>query len=1275
MWGKFKSGRNSGETDSPVMGTVENGFNMTRYSRRKIEEKQFRIKLDTREIVWSRNNAQKTVDAVNTRDIKEIRKGKVSKDFEKWLEEVNKVDINTCFSIYYGNKFVLKTLSLNAKSSLEADKWVKGLNHLCNENKNVSSTLVNDIWLKKEFSKLERNETINMRDLKPWIFSINQKLSNLKIKEVYQEIDSEFKELNFVGFKTFYQKLILLNVPDMVQHYIKNKSVLTAEDFQDFVLMEQKDLTYNDIEKVKRMIVNYLDDPFNQTRTSFTVSEFCDYLFSRENSIFQQHPWGEVSQNMDLPLNYYWIASSHNTYLTGDQIKSESSTDAYARVLRMGCRCIELDCWDGPDQYPIIFHGHTLTTKIRFMDVLKTIKENAWVASEYPLILSIENHCSIVQQRNMSLGFKDVFRDDLLVEPLTAPNPACLPSPNQLKRKIIIKHKKLPEGDTSGFVKNDDEAISEAEMIMNGSVKNGILYMEDPIEKKWNPHFFMLSETRLNYTEQALDDGGEGEDGGDDITSPSSAQNSPASLAGPNLITNTEEMHFSEEWFHGKLPGGRLEAERLLKQYGDLGDGTFLVRESETFVGDYSLSLWRTSNHNHCRIRSRHDKGRIKYFLVDQNVFDSLYSLITYYKQHPLKSSYFQQVLTQPVPQPEAHRDKEWYYENLSRDEAEDMLSRIQEEGVFLVRRRQPSTRDNDLFHYAISFRSEGKIKHCKIKKEDRLFVMGNATFETLVELVNYYKKCPLYRKMKLKYAATEQLIKDLGVKPRTDCIYHCQNDYQNPNEIEQKQLSVRALYDFRASKNDELTFCKHAIITNVQKEDGGWWKGDYAGRLQVWFPANYVEEVNTDAEVDGLPLGKMQKGFIDLAGVTVDRLPLRHQGDRYFIFRIISPVAFQSPIEIATTSEEDMQAWLAKIRESSCNAERQIQEIHIIERSMKIAKELSDVIVYCQPVKYSEDKVLSGKTNYYEMFSLPETRVFDKNTQGRQNISTLIQANKKTVTRIYPKGQRIDSSNYDPMIMWNCGCQLVALNYQTGDKSMQLNHGRFMVNGGCGYVLQPECLRLNNFNPYLTKSLPSRNQSITIVINILGARHLIKTKKGLSCPFVEVEIVGCQYDNNKYKTKTFSDNGLNPTWSNEMCTFDIINPDMCLLRFVLQDEDMFGDPNFLGQATYPLSSLRTGMRSVQLRNEYSEEMEMSALLVFLQIENFNDEDDTYSSIQDLRDDFVKIQLEIENKEKKQENDSEMRELKDKKSKTEKLLIEKNEQRLKARLQKKKSKS
>ncbi|CAL4064307.1 unnamed protein product, partial [Meganyctiphanes norvegica] len=58
--------------------------------------------------------------------------------------------------------------------------------------------------------------------------------------------------------------------------------------------------------------------------------------------------------------------------------------------------------------------------------------------------------------------------------------------------------------------------------------------------------------------------------------------------------------------------------------------------------------------------------------------------------------------------------------------------------------------------------------------------------------------------------------------------------------------------------------------------------------------------------------------------------------------------------------------------------------------------------------------------------------------------------------SRVYPKATRVDSANYNPVPMWNNGCQMVSLNFQTGDRAMQLNEGRFLQNGRCGYVLRP---------------------------------------------------------------------------------------------------------------------------------------------------------------------------------------------------------------------------
>jgi len=77
------------------------------------------------------------------------------------------------------------------------------------------------------------------------------------------------------------------------------------------------------------------------------------------------------------------------------------------------------------------------------------------------------------------------------------------------------------------------------------------------------------------------------------------------------------------------------------------------------FACYYVNLLRRQGVVSHCRIKSRADRGQVKYYLIENKLFDSLYGLITFYRQHPLKSHEFEQVLTEPVPQPESHRGKE----------------------------------------------------------------------------------------------------------------------------------------------------------------------------------------------------------------------------------------------------------------------------------------------------------------------------------------------------------------------------------------------------------------------------------------------------------------------------------------------------------------------------------------------------------------------------------------------------------------------------------------
>ncbi len=106
----------------------------------------------------------------------------------------------------------------------------------------------------------------------------------------------------------------------------------------------------------------------------FSFEDFVDYLFSPANSALCSRSVSSVRQSMDRPLAHYFVNSSHNTYLTGNQLASESSAQAYERVLRQGARCIELDCWDGGDGAPIITHGMTVCTKVKLVDVVRCIR-------------------------------------------------------------------------------------------------------------------------------------------------------------------------------------------------------------------------------------------------------------------------------------------------------------------------------------------------------------------------------------------------------------------------------------------------------------------------------------------------------------------------------------------------------------------------------------------------------------------------------------------------------------------------------------------------------------------------------------------------------------------------------------------------------------------------------------------------------------------------------------------------------------------------------------
>ncbi|XP_004612684.3 1-phosphatidylinositol 4,5-bisphosphate phosphodiesterase gamma-1 isoform X2 [Sorex araneus] len=1185
--------------------SLEVGTVMTLFYSKKSqrpERKTFQVKLETRQITWSRG-ADKIEGAIDIREIKEIRPGKTSRDFDRYQEDpAFRPDQSHCFVILYGMEFRLKTLSLQATSEDEVNMWIKGLTWLMEDTLQAATPLQIERWLRKQFYSVDRNreDRISAKDLKNMLSQVNYRVPNMRfLRERLTDLEQRSSDITYGQFAQLYRSLMysaqkMMDIPFLEARISRTveqsePGQMSLSEFQQFLLEYQGELWAVDRLQVQEFMLSFLRDPLREIEEPyFSLDEFVTFLFSKENSIWNSQLDAVCPDTMNNPLSHYWISSSHNTYLTGDQFSSESSLEAYARCLRMGCRCIELDCWDGPDGMPVIYHGHTLTTKIKFSDVLHTIKEHAFVASEYPVILSIEDHCSIAQQRNMAQYFKKVLGDTLLTKPVDIAADG-LPSPNQLKRKILIKHKKLAEGSAYEEVPT---SVMYSENDISNSIKNGILYLEDPVNHEWYPHYFVLTSSKIYYSEETSSD-----QGNEDEEEPKEASGST-------------ELHSNEKWFHGKLGAGRDGrhiAERLLTEYcieTGAPDGSFLVRESETFVGDYTLSFWRNGKVQHCRIHSRQDAGTPKFFLTDNLVFDSLYDLITHYQQVPLRCNEFEMRLSEPVPQTNAHESKEWYHASLTRAQAEHMLMRVPRDGAFLVRKR------NEPNSYAISFRAEGKIKHCRVQQEGQTVMLGNSEFDSLVDLISYYEKHPLYRKMKLRYPINEEALEKIGTaEPDYGALYEGRNPgfYVEANPMPTFKCAVKALFDYKAQREDELTFTKSAIIQNVEKQEGGWWRGDYGGKKQLWFPSNYVEEMVSPAAAleperehldENSPLGDLLRGVLD---VPACQIAIRPEGknSRLFVFSISMASVAQWSLDVAADSQEELQDWVKKIREVAQTADARLTEGKMMERRKKIALELSELVVYCRPVPFDEEKIGTERACYRDMSSFPETKAekYVNKAKGKK----FLQYNRLQLSRIYPKGQRLDSSNYDPLPMWICGSQLVALNFQTPDKPMQMNQALFMAGGHCGYVLQPSTMREEAFDPFDKSSLRGL-EPCGICIEVLGARHLPKNGRGIVCPFVEIEVAGAEYDSTKQKTEFVVDNGLNPVWPAKVFHFQISNPEFAFLRFVVYEEDMFSDQNFLAQATFPVKGLKTGYRAVPLKNNYSEDLELASLLVKINI-------------------------------------------------------------------------
>ncbi|XP_045768316.1 1-phosphatidylinositol 4,5-bisphosphate phosphodiesterase classes I and II [Maniola jurtina] len=350
-------------------------------------------------------------------------------------------------------------------------------------------------------------------------------------------------KFQFEDFFAFYKSLTQrTEVQKIFNNLTDGKPHLSANQLVDFLNEVQRDPRLNeilhpyaDIQRARDLIKAYEHNKYHQQRSQLTFDGFLRFLMSEDNPIVAPNKL-DLCDDMEQPLAHYFINSSHNTYLTGHQITGKSSVEIYRQGLLAGCRCVELDFWNGRTEEPVIVHGYTFVPEISAKEVLEAIAESAFKTSDFPVILSFENHCNPRQQAKIANYCRDIFGEMLLDKPLDSHQlepGGELPPPSMLKNKIIIKNKKKHHHHhkKEEVVVNEESEKLEQVPQGNGEVAHGSLVRQGSKDSTSS------SESESSSEEEG---GGEAEGGAAE-----EARETHAAAEISALVNYVQPVHFS----------------------------------------------------------------------------------------------------------------------------------------------------------------------------------------------------------------------------------------------------------------------------------------------------------------------------------------------------------------------------------------------------------------------------------------------------------------------------------------------------------------------------------------------------------------------------------------------------------------------------------------------------------------------------------------------------------------------------------------------------------
>ncbi|GAA5905492.1 phosphatidylinositol phospholipase C [Sporobolomyces salmoneus] len=321
-------------------------------------------------------------------------------------------------------------------------------------------------------SREEEHKVVREEEVLSLCSRLGMGMSKAEISEAFKQSAAPNDYLDFKAFQLFVQLLKRrIDVEEIFRSLVgPNETGFTQVAWGSFLRDSQGMELAED--EVSKSFSKYAD----LDTQLITLEGFGCYLMSSDNAAIKD----ESMQDMTRPLPEYFISSSHNTYLIGSQFQGQSTVEGYIRALQQGCRCVELDVWDGDDGTPIITHGLTLTSKIPARTVLQAIAQYAFLASPYPVILSVEVHCEVDQQDKLAEIMKETLGDRLVSQRLDEMEGEVekLPSPMDLRGRFLLKAKNkfvtssnsngfpikmMPSGDDSESTEHSSQSSSDSD--------------------------------------------------------------------------------------------------------------------------------------------------------------------------------------------------------------------------------------------------------------------------------------------------------------------------------------------------------------------------------------------------------------------------------------------------------------------------------------------------------------------------------------------------------------------------------------------------------------------------------------------------------------------------------------------------------------------------------------------------------------------------------------------------------------------------------------------